>query len=357
MSKLGVITLVSLLIVAVAVGCSSSDQGAIDKAVSPTLEADQAATAAPTATSTPTPVPTNTLTAEPTTAPTPVPIPTATPTPVPTSTLTPEPTTAPTSVATPTATPTSTPTATPVFSPSEYSQVNDPLGKPPYSGTLFVSSEILIASDPSTFEGLTAKPGAFREMYDRRHGWVELTPHLFEAMFSDGSTIEVQINPEFTDPDEVLAMAEKYSEIIGKIPTYLRTMVETVWIHDGDEKFSGGSKNKFGVGYLLIHTIAAEGYEQLGILEEVFLHEASHTSLDDLFEADPDWLKAQSFDGQFISRYAAENPGNEDVAESLPMYFAIRHRPDRISETLRQNILKIMPNRIFFFDTHLPSTD
>ena len=39
MSKLGVITLVSLLIVAIAVGCSSSDQGAIDKAVSPTLAA------------------------------------------------------------------------------------------------------------------------------------------------------------------------------------------------------------------------------------------------------------------------------------------------------------------------------
>ena len=62
MSKLRVVTFVSLLLVAIAVGCSSSDQGAIDKAVSPTLEADQTATAAPTATSTPTPVPTDTPT-------------------------------------------------------------------------------------------------------------------------------------------------------------------------------------------------------------------------------------------------------------------------------------------------------
>ena len=357
MLKLRAIALISLLIVVVGVGCSSSDQGAIDKAVSATLAAAQLATATPTATATPAAAPTPVLlpaaTSVPTSTSTPIPIPTATPLPTATSvhvavsTPVPSPTPLPTS----TPSPTSTPTATPVFSPSEYSQVNDPLASPPYSGTLFVSSEILIASDPSTFEGLTAKPGALRKMYDRRHGWVELTPHLFEATFSDGFTVEVQINPEFTDPDEVLAMAKKYSEIIGKIPTYLRTMVETVWIHDGDEPFGGGNKN------LLIHTIAAEGYEQLGILEEVFLHEASHTSLDDLFEADPDWLKAQSFDGQFISTYAAENPGNEDVAESLPMYFAIRHRPDRISETLRQNILKIMPNRIFFFDTHLPSSD
>ena len=56
------ITIVSLLAVAVAVGCSSSDQGAIDKAVSATLAAAQPVTAAPTATSTPTPVPTDTPT-------------------------------------------------------------------------------------------------------------------------------------------------------------------------------------------------------------------------------------------------------------------------------------------------------
>ena len=60
MSKLHVLTLISVLLLAVVVGCSSSDQGAIDKTVSPTLTAAQPATAAPTATSTPEP------TAEPT---------------------------------------------------------------------------------------------------------------------------------------------------------------------------------------------------------------------------------------------------------------------------------------------------
>ena len=59
MSKLGVITIVSLLTVAVAVGCSSSDQGAIDKAVSATLAAAQPVTAtlAPTLIPTATPTP------------------------------------------------------------------------------------------------------------------------------------------------------------------------------------------------------------------------------------------------------------------------------------------------------------
>ena len=51
MLKLRELTLVSLLTVAVAVGCSSSDQAAIDKAVSTTITADQPAAAAATATS------------------------------------------------------------------------------------------------------------------------------------------------------------------------------------------------------------------------------------------------------------------------------------------------------------------
>ena len=50
MSKLRAVTFASLLLIAIAVGCSSSDQGAIDKAVNATLAADQPAAAAITAT-------------------------------------------------------------------------------------------------------------------------------------------------------------------------------------------------------------------------------------------------------------------------------------------------------------------
>jgi len=162
MSKLGVITLVSLLIVAIAVGCSSSDQGAIDKAVSATLVAAQPVTATlaptliPTATPTPHSLHTNNAVvksstdSEPTATPnvdatiaaaisatsttnsiistavaataiaaitpTSVPIPTATTVPTPTATATPVPTLTPTPTPAPTPVPTLTPapTATPV---------------------------------------------------------------------------------------------------------------------------------------------------------------------------------------------------------------------------------------------------
>ena len=164
MSKLGVITLVSLLIVAIAVGCSSSDQGAIDKAVSATLAAAQPVTATlaptliPTATPTPHSLHTNNAVvksstdSEPTATPnvdatiaaaisatsttnsiistavaataiaaitpTSVPIPTATTVPTPTATATPVPTLTPTPAPTATPVPTLTPTPTPAPTPT-----------------------------------------------------------------------------------------------------------------------------------------------------------------------------------------------------------------------------------------------
>jgi hypothetical protein len=124
MLKLRELTLISLLLLIVAVGCSSSDQAAIDKAVSATLAAAQPATATPTATVQPaTAVPTATSTSEPLPTDTPVPEATAVPAPVPTPTLVPptatpvpEPTAAP--VPTPTLEPTAVPTPTPAATPT-----------------------------------------------------------------------------------------------------------------------------------------------------------------------------------------------------------------------------------------------
>jgi hypothetical protein len=127
MLKLRVITIVSLLIVAVTVGCtvdsSSTDQaGVIETAVASGLETalagnvEPTATAAPAATSTPEPVPTGTPTPEPTVVPPPTPEPTATS--VPTATPLPAPTSTPTPVLTatnvPWVSPTPVPTSTPV---------------------------------------------------------------------------------------------------------------------------------------------------------------------------------------------------------------------------------------------------
>jgi hypothetical protein len=124
MLKLHLLTLISLLLLIIGVGCSSSDQSAMDKTVRATLEVDQPVIATPTAIPTPTETPVLEPTAVPT--PTPKPIATSVPTfrskpdpiePIATNVPTPEPTA--TSVPTLELTATNVPTPEPTAKPTE----------------------------------------------------------------------------------------------------------------------------------------------------------------------------------------------------------------------------------------------
>jgi hypothetical protein len=217
--------------------------------------------------------------------------------------------------------------------------------EPPFWGTIFISPDILTDEDPTTFEGLTYVGQGTRTMYDRRvASWITVEPFLFDATFDDGLTAEVQVNPEFEDPELAQVQAEKYAEAIGRLPTVLRTEMETVWIHKGDELFGGGNNN------ILIHTEQGERYIADGILLETLMHEAVHTSLDAFHANHPAWRAAQNADPTFISLYARDYPQREDLAESFVPWFAVRYRADRIPESLYNTIVETMPNRIEYLD-------
>src|SRR5262249_793644 len=157
--------------------------------------------------------------------------------------------------------------------------------------------------------------------------------YVFNAKFNDDLAAEIQVNPEFGSSDAA-RQAKKYADVIGKLPTVLRTQVKTVSIHQGKEPFGGTPGN------LLIYAgkdSKAEEYEDAGILEEALVHEACHASLDEKHCKAEDWIAAQKADDAFISTYARDNPQTEDVAESFLCYLAVRYsarpkdRPDRIS--------------------------
>lgn len=216
---------------------------------------------------------------------------------------------------------------------------------PPFHGTIFINPKIVIESDPSVFKEIRAAGSGNRRMFDRRiNNWSEWNAFLFIADFTDGTSMEIQLNPEFQQ-DEAEFMARKYAKVIGQLPMALRVKVKTVSIHKGVVPFGGGNEN------LLIHTGQAAKYEEEGILEETLIHEACHTSLDQDLARSPDWKIAQKADDAFISDYARDNPLREDVAESFLPYFAIRYASDRIPESLRETIVKTIPNRIAYFDT------
>lgn len=218
---------------------------------------------------------------------------------------------------------------------------------PPYSGTVFVNENIITSADPSSFVKVEATGKGRREMYDRRANngqgaWVLLDAILFNAFYTDGKTIEIQLNPEF-NATEAADKARFYGHAIGQLPSLLRIDVKTVWLHKGDQAFGGGNNN------LLIHTDATAYH---GIwLEETLFHEACHTSLDSRLATSSAWLSAQFRDNEFISTYARDFPLREDVAESCLPFFASKFRADRMPANDLSRIRSTIPNRMAVMDT------
>ena len=216
---------------------------------------------------------------------------------------------------------------------------------PPFQGTAFIDPDLIVASDPSDLLSLDSAGRGVRTMFDRRaDAFVPTDAYLFNATFEGEAVVEVQVNVEFGDAVLAERHAAFYARAIGQLPAGLRTRVETVWVHRGDMPFGGGNDN------ILIHTGKAAEYLRDGVLEEILMHEAAHTSLDPVHAAADAWLAAQEADGGFVSDYARDHPGREDVAESFGPFFAFRHRRERISRGMAETIETTMPNRIDYFD-------
>ena len=301
-----------------------ADGDAIDEAANPPIEDERTTTAEPTSTAQPAP------TAEP--EPTAQPEPTAEP--------------EPTAQAAPSVEPTSTTNPPPgecADLANSYVPVENS-GVPPFGGTLFISSDIMSDSDPTSFIELEYSGQKLRTMFDRRTAQFGIVnAHIFEARYGTSTVVEIQVNPEF-DVFNAEQEALFYATAIGRMPAFLFTDLETVWIHAGDELAGGGNNN------LLIHTGSGRQYVADGILEELFLHEGAHTSLDSRHAREPAWRAAQQADGNFLSTYARDNPEREDVAESIGPWLAVRFFRDRIDSTLAEQIEATIPNRLRYFD-------
>ena len=223
--------------------------------------------------------------------------------------------------------------------------VANPNYAPPYRGTAYLDPDVIVPSDPTDFVGLEPAGRGERFVYDRRHGWITIQAYLFDATFANGLFAEFQVNPEFGTWTEAEAVARAYAPAIGQIPVALREDVDAVWIHRGDEPFGGGNRA------LTVHTDRGEQYRQRGILPEILVHEGVHASLDSAHADAPGWLAAQAADPTFISTYARDYPGREDLAESFSAWLAVRHRRDRITEGMADTITSAIPHRLAYFDS------
>ena len=223
-------------------------------------------------------------------------------------------------------------------------------GTPPFSGTVFITPNVLTSADQTSLQDVTYIGRGERTIFDARiEEWRPVDVYLFEARYSSG-TLEFQVNPEFGSVEAALAEVDTYAPAIGRLPAALLSGLVYATVNAGTELFRaavGGSWH----GGVIIHTGQGAEYSETGFLEEVFLHEAGHAAFD-LDHANAEGWRAaqQTDDGVFISTYARDHPQREDIAESILPYFAVRYRPDRLTATDAWQILTAIPNRLIYFD-------
>ena len=141
-------------------------------------------------------------------------------------------------------------------------------------------------------------------MFDRRdNAFKDRSAHCFNTKYKDEEkTVEIIVNSRDFSSQKAGDLAKFYGEAIGRLPKVMRRDVLTVWINDGMNGFGGGNNN------LLIHTKQGDDYVKNGILDETFIHEAAHTSLDSYIYGTKEWNDAVAADNKFISDYARDNP-------------------------------------------------
>ena len=250
----------------------------------------------------------------------------------------------------------------------EYNQLN--LNEPPFGGTIFITGDIITSSDPSLFDKIEYDGVFLRNIYDRRLEETSQGParnlevYVYTNYYSDGTTIETLVNPEFT-LEESRIETEKMAFLIGQLPYALRRDLRFVVVNKGLNPWGGGG------GGIIIHTEQTAQYEineywdgigynsnyVADISQETLIHEAAHASLDARYYPDrltdgEKWLEAVALDGGcYISDYARDYPLREDIAELFLLYIAVRYFPERISDDLRDKILSCAYNRIKYFDS------
>jgi hypothetical protein len=215
-----------------------------------------------------------------------------------------------------------------------------------FEGTAYISPDVLTPLSPTDFVAITAQGRLVTRTFDRRaNNWVEGEMYVFRASYECSFDVDVLVNPEFSE-SEAMDYATRFSRVLGQLPIGARSQVNELWIHAGDFPFGGGNQS------ILIHTDLAE--RDRAYIEELFIHESAHTSLDWQFGGlvrESDWQAVSGRDIGFVSRYAEEFPDREDVAESFGAYtlwLQAKGEPSLKADALR--IEALIPQRLAFFD-------
>ena len=222
--------------------------------------------------------------------------------------------------------------------------------------TEWKDGDIINKKDPSNFINLSFLEKKNVMGYDVRtltnkytkDGWgrSSFTVFVFNATFENSKDILINVNDEFKTDKKAKKQAIKWAKIYGQMPNFLKKNVKEITIHKGKAGWAGGQST------IVIHTDYLTN-ENKKYAEELMFHELTHASLDWWWGGsvnEEKWKNAVSTDKYYISEYAWELPGNEDLAETVLWWYASRCKADRISKKNNEKVNKFLTNRFKYLD-------
>ena len=246
---------------------------------------------------------------------------------------------------------------------------------PPFFGTVWdLGNRLITQSDPTSYRRAEYLGEHERHLLVFRDGEPSAyeMAHVFDAEYRDRH-VEFQIPVSVGSSDEARDLVDVYAPIFGRLPWALRQHVRGIELHrDQLGRRCNAALYRYvdnptypSSGEVRCNTTNTDREVQRGFMEEIFLHEGAHVSLDPDHAGSAGWLQAQESDPTFISTYARDNPGcpglrgcgSEDLAETFSAWFAVRYRPDRITTYAggrdphqEQAILDAVPARLAYLD-------
>ena len=179
--------------------------------------------------------------------------------------------------------------------------------------------------------------------------------YSFSAEYEDNISVEVLIEYEKDNKDFEKAEEKAlfYSKMYGQMPDFLKTYNKKIYIHNDFAEKNGTGNAWVMHKKLEFHTnlINCQNYLGYSRCAVTMVHELGHVIEKLTGVISPSkWQKARKLDKQkYASKYAKKN-SDEDFAESISAWIAVRHKSDGINKSDLLKFNEFIPNRLKFFD-------
>lgn len=232
--------------------------------------------------------------------------------------------------------------------PQEQREIAAEVAAPYRSSVVGTDFDFITEDDPSAFERLEFIGFKEFEMPDKRGTGEPLVQdaYVFAAHFSDGTRIEIALDKDFGSRETAEQDASRYGPRLGRLPSLYRRNIRHITVNFGGVDTTAFAEDKGH--FFTIYSGNATKRIGTNDLEETFFHEGTHASIQERYMDSPEWKDAVARDGAYITEYA-KTSDQEDFAESALFAYTIIHHPERLPESEREKIEKVIPNRIAFF--------